>query len=39
VLNTRKDDTRVYYRVADARTLQLIVLMREVFCSTPTRRY
>ena len=32
VLQTRKDANRVYYRVADARTLQLIVLMREVFC-------
>lgn len=39
VLNTRKDANRVYYRVADARTLQLIVLMREVFCTTPTRKY
>jgi len=39
VLNTRKEANRVYYRVADARTLQLIVLMREVFCNTPTRRY
>ena len=34
VLRTRKDANRVYYRVADARTLQLIVLMREVFCGT-----
>ncbi len=34
VLQTRKDANRVYYRVADARTLQLIVLMREVFCNT-----
>ena len=32
VLQTRKDANRVFYRVADARTLQLIVLMREVFC-------
>ena len=35
VLQTRKDANRVYYRVADARTLQLIVLMREVFCGVP----
>lgn len=35
VLQTRKDANRVYYRVADARTLQLIVLMREVFCGIP----
>lgn len=32
VLTTRKDANRVYYRVADQRTLQLIVMMREVFC-------
>jgi DNA-binding transcriptional ArsR family regulator len=33
VLTTRKDANRVFYRVADQRTLQLIVMMREVFCS------
>lgn len=33
VLQTRKDANRVYYRVVDQRTLQLIGLMREVFCS------
>ena len=38
VLTTRKDANRVYYRVADQRTLQLIVLMREVFCGVPTSR-
>lgn len=32
VLLTRKDANRVYYRVGDARTLQLISMMREVFC-------
>lgn len=32
VLQTRKDANRVFYRVADPRTLQLIGLMREVFC-------
>lgn len=32
VLHTRKDANRVFYRVADQRTLQLIGLMREVFC-------
>lgn len=32
VLQTRKDANRVYYRVGDPRTLQLIALMREVFC-------
>jgi DNA-binding transcriptional ArsR family regulator len=35
VLTTRKDANRVFYRVADQRTLQLIVMMREVFCSMP----
>ncbi len=35
VLLTRKDANRVYYRVGDPRTLQLIVLMREVFCGEP----
>lgn len=35
VLTTRKDANRVYYRVADQRTLQLIVMMREVFCGIP----
>ena len=38
VLNTRKDANRVFYRVADQRTLQLVGMMREVFCSTPSRR-
>ena len=32
VLATRKDANRVYYRVSDGRTLQLIGMMREVFC-------
>ena len=32
VLLTRKEANRVYYRVGDARTLQLIGMMREVFC-------
>ena len=33
VLLTRKDANRVYYRVGDQRTLQLVGMMREVFCS------
>lgn len=33
ILASRKDANRVYYRVGDARTLRLIVMMREVFCS------
>jgi ArsR family transcriptional regulator len=32
VLRTRKDANRVFYRVADSRTLQLISIMRDVFC-------
>ncbi len=32
LLATRKEANRVYYRVADPRTLQLVVMMREVFC-------
>jgi ArsR family transcriptional regulator len=38
VLLTRKDANRVYYRVGDQRTLQLIVMMREVFCGTPAAK-
>ena len=32
ILASRKDANRVYYRVSDGRTLQLIGMMREVFC-------
>lgn len=32
VLRTRKEANRVYYRIADKRTLQLIGMMRDVFC-------
>ena len=32
VLVTRKDANRVFYRVGDTRTLQLVGMMREVFC-------
>lgn len=35
ILVTRKDLNRVYYRVGDPRILQLIALMREVFCGEP----
>jgi ArsR family transcriptional regulator len=34
ILASRKDANRVYYRVGDMRTLRLIGMMREVFCST-----
>jgi ArsR family transcriptional regulator len=33
IISSRKDANRVYYRVTDARTLRLISMMREVFCS------
>ena len=33
ILTCRKDANRVYYRVGDARTLRLIGMMREVFCT------
>jgi ArsR family transcriptional regulator len=33
ILSSRKDANRVYYRVGDARTLKLISMMREVFCT------
>jgi len=34
VLATRKDANRVFYRIGDLRTLKLIGMMRDVFCST-----
>ncbi|BAZ92691.1 transcriptional regulator [Thiohalobacter thiocyanaticus] len=34
ILTSRKDANRVHYRVGDARTLALIGMMREVFCSS-----
>jgi ArsR family transcriptional regulator len=33
ILTARKDANRVYYKVGDQRTLQLIGMMRQVFCS------
>jgi len=33
VLATRKDANRVYYRIGDPRTLKLVSMMRDVFCS------
>jgi len=33
ILASRKDANRVFYRVGDARTLRLICMMREVFCT------
>lgn len=34
ILMSRKDANRVFYRVGDARTLRLIAMMRDVFCSS-----
>ncbi|MDP2804873.1 MAG: metalloregulator ArsR/SmtB family transcription factor [Gallionellaceae bacterium] len=33
VLATRKDANKVYYRIGDPRTLKLVSMMRDVFCS------
>ena len=33
ILASRKDANKVYYRVSDTRTLRLIGMMQEVFCS------
>jgi len=33
ILSSRKDANRVFYKVGDARTLRLIGMMREVFCT------
>lgn len=34
ILASRKDANRVFYRVGDARTLRLIDMMQDVFCSS-----
>ena len=36
ILASRKDANRVFYRVGDARTLRLIDMMQDVFCSNPS---
>ena len=33
ILACRKDANRVFYRIGDGRTLRLIRMMREVFCT------
>lgn len=33
ILASRKDANRVYYKVGDQRTLRLISMMRQVFCT------
>ena len=34
ILSARKDANKVFYKVSDLKTLKLIEMMREVFCST-----
>ena len=34
VLATRKDANRVYYRIGDPRTIKLVGMIREVFCTS-----
>jgi len=33
ILASRRDANRIYYRVKDDRTLRLVEMMRDVFCS------
>ena len=33
ILTTSKDANRVYYRISDPRTVKLVGMMRDVFCS------
>jgi DNA-binding transcriptional ArsR family regulator len=35
ILECEKESNRVYYHIDDKRTLKLIALMREVFCTDP----
>jgi ArsR family transcriptional regulator len=37
VLLARKEANRVFYRIGDERTLQLIGMMRELFCGEPRK--
>ncbi len=34
ILASRRDANRIYYRVKDERTLRLVEMMRDVFCSS-----
>lgn len=38
VLTSRRDANRVFYRVGDSRTLKLISMMQDVFCTNPNFR-
>ncbi len=33
VLAIRKDGNRIYYRIGDPRTIKMVAMMREVFCT------
>lgn len=35
ILSARKSANKVFYKVSDIKTLKLIEMMREVFCSRP----
>ncbi len=35
ILASRKDANHVYYRIQDLRTLQIISMVRDVFCTSP----
>ena len=35
ILSARKSANKVFYKVSDVKTLKLIEMMREVFCSHP----
>jgi DNA-binding transcriptional ArsR family regulator len=37
IIGSRKHANRVFYSVRDQRTLELIVMMREVFCGSPRK--
>ena len=37
ILKTRKVANKVYYRIADERMLQLVSMMRQVFCGVPVK--
>lgn len=34
ILDSRRDANRIFYRVKDERTLRLVEMMRDVFCSS-----
>jgi len=37
VLKARKDANRVFYRIGDARTLEMVGIVRQVFCGVGPR--